>query len=227
MEDCTKSQTLRVSPAEPGDFLLVIKEAKNIDYIFSRPFSNQALIISMRIDVLAPKDDQKAVYGMFSAAQDKLQTAIEGEYDARKLSLLYNNQASTYQDESNYDRSVKNLEKARRSLELAQNSLDSALDLNDIHPAVYSTLAEIRGERMLLDLDEGKDVPFAERTREVVDAVKKAIRAGYTGWRDISATDFFATSQTLERLRQVDVVRGGNFEKEIREIFKRRGKQLG
>jgi len=27
MEDCTKSQTLRVSPAEPGDFLLVIKKS--------------------------------------------------------------------------------------------------------------------------------------------------------------------------------------------------------
>jgi hypothetical protein len=35
MEDCTKSQTLRVSPAEPGDFLLLIKAERQLRRLFT------------------------------------------------------------------------------------------------------------------------------------------------------------------------------------------------
>jgi|JI8StandDraft_1071087.scaffolds.fasta_scaffold01692_9 hypothetical protein len=199
-------------------FNRAIAGATKVGYVFTRPLSNKALVLSRRIDFL-PQTDATTIYSFFRTAQNFLEKALLYESSDKRLSLLLNNQASTFQDEAQYARLRKDLPKSRESLKSAEASIKKALDLNDIHPAVYGTLAEIKAEALLIDLDEGKKIKYQERAHEVVLIVEKAIRGGYQGWRNITLNEFFTPGKVLDRLRQEDSKRGGRFVTEIEQVL--------
>lgn len=193
-------------------------EADKIGFNFTRPLSNQGLVLSERIGLL-PSSDTAGRYALFRKSQEKYARALEDEASDKRKSLLYNNQASTFQDEALYDSERGARTKARKSLQSAEASLKLALDLNGVHPAVYSTLAELKAQALLLDLEDNKQPAFQERKDEIVGMVKKAIRFGYMGWRGKTTDAFFRSSPVLDRLRREDAKQGGGFYKQIDDVF--------